>query len=70
MAKDENENVQLNVCANGSHEIKEYFKLVSEGKASTGVPVRVLCEGNTYYFEGYHTTEKEALDILRSKFNF
>ena len=34
------------------------------------VPVRVLCEGNTYYFEGYHTTEKEALDILRSKFNF
>ena len=70
MAKDENENVQLNVCANGSHEIKEYFKLVAEGKVSTDVPVHVLCEGNTYYFEGYHTTEKEALDILRSKFNF
>lgn len=70
MAKDEKGNCSLNVCSNGSHEIKEYFKLVEEGKATTDEPLRVLADGRVYYFEGYHTTEEEALAILREQYDF
>lgn len=70
IAKDEQGNCTLNVCSNGSHEIKEFFKLVEKGEADTDTPLRVMVDGRNYYFEGYHTTEEEALAILREHFDF
>lgn len=70
IAKDEFGNCTLNVCSNGSHEIKEFFRLVEKGEADTDTPLRVMVDGRNYYFEGYHTSEEEALSILRQQYNF
>ena len=65
----ENGTKSLHVCNNGSQEIKSYFDLVSKNEAQIGIPMKVGQEGLTFYFEGYHTTQQEALDLLCQKFN-
>lgn len=54
----------LYVTNNGSFEIKEFFKLVEEGKETLPVKTKVCSEGRSYYFDQFHTTNKEACDLL------
>lgn len=70
ITKDENEKYELNICNCGAYEIKEFFKLVERGEANTEDPIEVKCDGTSYYFNGYHTSNEEALDILRKAYNF
>ena len=70
IAKDENGKYELNICNCGSYEIKENFKLVERGEATTEKPIEVKCDGTNYYFNGYHTSNEEALNILRKAYNF
>lgn len=55
---------KLYVANNGSHEIKEFFKLVDSKEVALPVKTKVCCEGASYYFEGYHTSNQEACDLI------
>ena len=54
----------LYVVNNGCFEIKEFFKLVENGTVTLPLKTRVLSEGASYYFEQFHTTNKEACDLI------
>lgn len=54
----------LYVTNNGSFEIKEFFRLVGDGKEKLPMKTKVCSEGRSYYFEQFHTTNKEACDLL------
>ena len=57
----------LYVTNNGSFEIKEFFRLVSDGKVQLPQRTRICADGRSYYFEGYHTTSEEACELLCAK---
>lgn len=57
----------LYVTNNGSFEIKEFFKLAEEGKIKLPLKTKVCAEGKSFYFEGYHTTNQEACELLCAK---
>ena len=57
----------LYVTNNGSYEIKEFFKLVEEGKVKLPLKTKVCAEGKSFYFEGYHTTSQEACELICAK---
>ena len=57
----------LYVTNNGSFEIKEFFKLVADGKVKLPLRTRICSEGKSFYFEGYHTTSQEACELLCAK---
>ncbi len=64
VAVDAEGNKKLYVTNNGSFEIKEFFELVRLGKEKLPIKTVVRSEGNSYYFEGYHTTNQEACELL------
>lgn len=55
---------RLCVANNGSYEIKEFFKLVSDGSVSLPLKTKVCSEGTSFYFEQFHTSNKEACDLI------
>lgn len=55
---------KLHVANNGSQEIKEFFKLVDSKEVKLPIKTKVCSEGTSYYFEGYHTTNQEACDLI------
>ena len=54
----------LYVANNGSYEIKEFFKLVEDGTVSLPLKTKICMEGNSCYFEQFHTSNQEACDLL------
>lgn len=54
----------LYVANNGSYEIKEFFKLVEDGSVSLPLKTKICMEGNSCYFEQFHTSNQEACDLL------
>ena len=64
VAIDAEGNRKLYVTNNGSFEIKEFFELVRLGKEKLPLKTTVKCEGNSFYFDGFHTSNHEACDIL------
>lgn len=64
VAIDAEGNKKLYVANNGSFEIKEFFELVRLGKETLPQKTIVRCEGNSFYFDGFHTSNQEACDIL------
>ena len=57
----------LYVTNNGSHEIKEFFKLAEAGKVELPLKTKICVEGKSFYFEGFHTTSQEACELLCAK---
>lgn len=55
---------RLYVANNGSYEVKEFFKLVESGAVSLPLQTKVCCEGTSFYFEQFHTSNQEACDLL------
>ncbi len=55
---------QLCVANNGSYEVKEFFKLVEAGSVDLPLKTKVCCEGTSCYFEQFHTSNKEACDLI------
>lgn len=55
---------RLCVANNGSYEIKEFFGLVREGAVSLPLKTRVRSDGNSFYFEDFHTSNKEACELI------
>lgn len=55
---------KLYVANNGSHEIKEFFKLVDSKEVALPVKTKVCSEGTSYYFDGYHTSNQEACELI------
>ena len=55
---------RLYVTNNGSFEIKEFFKLVDSGAVSLPVNTRICSEGNSFYFEQFHTSNQEACNLI------
>jgi retron-type reverse transcriptase len=66
---EDNGKKSLKICNNGSQEIKEFFRLVQEGQAQIGKKMRVMQENNAFFFEGYHTSSQEVLEILCSQYD-
>lgn len=64
VAIDAEGNKHLYVTNNGSFEIKEFFELVRLGKETLPLKTIVKSEGNSFYFDGFHTSNQEACDIL------
>lgn len=58
---------RLCVANNGSYEIKEFFKLVKEGRVKLPIKTKIMSEGISFYFEGYHTSNQEACELLCKK---
>ena len=64
VAIDAEGNKRLYVTNNGSFEIKEFFELVRLGKEKLPIKTVIRSEGNSYYFEGFHTTTQEACELI------
>ena len=64
VAIDAEGNKRLYVTNNGSFEIKEFFELVRLGKEKLPIKTVIRSEGNSYYFEGFHTTPQEACELI------
>lgn len=62
--KDGCEEKHLYVVMNGSYEIKEWYKLVEQGKCKLPCVVTVGCKNNSCYFKEYHVTNDEACDVI------
>lgn len=54
---------------NGSYEIKKLFDKLSEEKVKLPLYVTVQKENNSFFFAEYHTTDKEACDIICETLN-
>lgn len=62
--KDGGEEAHLYVAMNGSHEIKEWFRLVEQGQCQLPCVLTVGRDGNSCYFKEYHVTDDEACDLI------
>lgn len=54
---------------NGSYEIKRVFDEFNNKPATFPIYVTVQKENNSFYFAEYHTTDKEACEIICEQFN-
>lgn len=66
---DSNGSKMLYVAPDGCEEIKEFFELVKHSAVEIPKKVTVKREGNKVYFEGFHTSNKEACEILCNQLN-
>lgn len=60
----ENGKQRLVTFTNGSYEIKEFFKAFQDGDVEKGFKTRLLKEGKSWYFEGYHVSNEEACETI------
>lgn len=49
---------------NGSFEVKDFFKALERGEYTLPFDTRLQRDGQSYYFTGYHTSNKEACEAI------
>lgn len=64
IVKDEKGEKHLYKSSEGSEEIKEFFHLVECGQVDIPQKLLLRVNGNKCYFEGFHTTNKEACELI------
>lgn len=52
----------------GSEEIKGFFHLVEKGEEALPKKVKIRKDGTRCYFDGYHTSNEEACNLICEQF--